>query len=114
METDSSENKFEVVGEIASFEVFVTKGGKEIVTMVLEVPGKWPQYVPVKLFGGLASKWQGEGKGHIVKVAGKLGGREWKGKYFGENVAMNVTMVKPKSTLKDQEPPVGGDDDIPF
>jgi hypothetical protein len=104
-------NEFNIEGTINRFETFTTKNGKEIITMILSVEGKWEQLVPIKLFGALADSWKNRGRGHVVLVTGKLGGRDWNGKVYGENVAMDVKLIE---AAKATAIPVGADDNIPF
>jgi len=102
-------------GRFVRADRFTAKSGKDIVTLILEVDGKYPQVVPIKVFGRLAEMAGSFKAGELVEVTGRLGGRDWNGKVYGDNVAETVEAA--------QAPPNGGiepppsppsDDDLPF
>ena len=110
--------EFSGSGRIDRIDTFTTKAGKEIVTLVLQVEGTYPQLVPIKCFGRLAGEASEFSNGDLVEVTGRLGGRDWNGKVYPDIVAETVEVVgaSPKdSAPKQQElPSPPGDDDIPF
>jgi len=101
-------------GRFQRADKFVTKAGKDIITLILEVDGRFPQVVPIKVFGRLAEMAGSFKAGEIVEVTGRLGGRDWNGKVYGDNVAETVEAEQaPKNG--GIEPPVPPDDsDVPF
>lgn len=94
-----SKNEFTVVGEFASIDVFTTNSGKDIVTLILDVDkdSKWPQKVPVKCFGKLADDVRSYRPGTVLEVTGSLGGREVKGRVWGDIKAQTVEVVSEPS-----------------
>jgi len=102
-------------GRFVRADKFVTKAGKDIITIILEVDGKYPQVVPVKVFGRLAETASSFKAGEIVEVTGRLGGRDWNGKVYGDIVAETVEAMQ-VPTNGGIEPPAPADDssEIPF
>lgn len=96
-------------------DTFVSKAGKSIITLVFEIGGQYPQIIPIKVFGRLAeqaSEWK---PGMVLSVSGNLGGRDWNGKVYGDNVAKTVEVVGGNSAEKESDgPPPASDQDIPF
>ena len=107
-------NEFRITGQLEKTETFVTKAGKNIITIVLAIDGKWPQYVPIKLFGGLADKYGHLAPGIEITVQGKLGGREWNGKFYAENTANDVEVHHDASATVAKALPRDESDDVPF
>jgi hypothetical protein len=105
---------FEGSGKVERVDHFATKSGKDIVTLIVEVEGKYPQLVPIKCFGRLADMTMGM-QGKTVSVTGKRGGREWNGKVYGDIIADTIEVIgaESKSAEKD-EPPPPDDSDVPF
>lgn len=110
--------KFSGQGKLQRVDTFTTKAGKSILTLIIEVQGQYPQLVPVKVFGLLADRideWQ---PGDALQFTGRIGGRDWNGKVFGEIVANTVEMVssgqRTGGTKAREEPPPPSDDDVPF
>ena len=103
---------FEGRGKLLRVEHFTSKAGKDIVTLIFEVAGQYPQTVPVKVFGRLAeqaSEWK---PGMALEVSGHLGGRDWQGKVYGDNVAEVVEVVEVVGGEEKQEelPNVDGEE----
>lgn len=105
-------------GTLDRIDTFTTGAGKTIKTLILRTGGQYPQIVPLKIFGRLADEsvdWQ---PGNVLQVTGRLGGREWNGKVFGDNVASTVKVIgagSAKQAPQQQDlPPPLSDDDIGF
>jgi single-stranded DNA-binding protein len=90
-----SKNRFDLTGTLNRIDRFETKTGKTILTLVLDVDKdtKYPQLVPCKIFGrtaDMASDWH---PGDVLEITGRLGGRDWNGRVFGDIVAESVEVV---------------------
>jgi len=109
----SNTNTFTIRGTYERTDTFVTKNGKEIVTLILGTDGQYPQLVPIKAFGRLVETAKECGKGDMVEVTGRLGGRDWNGKVFGEAVAETIEIVGGKHAAKQPELP-SENDEPPF
>jgi len=96
---------FEGSGRLARIDTYTTKAGKDIVTMVLQVEGSYPQLVPIKCFGRLADEARDLTVGDIVEVAGRLGGRDWNGKVYADIVGERIDVVAAASEGAQQEIP---------
>lgn len=108
-------NTFTVRGTFEKLDTFTTTKGKEIITLVLGTNGQYPQLIPIKCFGRMVDSAKACGSGDMVEVTGRLGGRDWKGKIFGENVAETIEVVGGKA--KQPSPPQTDEDDpsrLPF
>jgi hypothetical protein len=113
---NTGEFTFQGQGKLKRIDTFVSKAGKSILTLVLETEGQYPQLVPIKVFGRLVEQAQTWKPGAILSIAGRLGGRDWNGKVYGDNVALSVEVLEEGG---DQRPPESdapplGDDDVPF
>jgi single-stranded DNA-binding protein len=85
--------EFSGQGRLQRIDTFMTKAGKSILTLIIEVQGQYPQLVPIKVFGRLAdcaSDWH---PGDVLSISGRLGGRDWNGRVFGDIVANIVDVV---------------------
>ncbi len=121
-----SEFTFQGEGTLLRIDTFVSKAGKSILTLVFETKGQYPQLVPIKVFGRLAEQAASWKPGAILSVNGRLGGRDWNGKVYGDIVATSVEVVTdaPGATRDggadvssgdfDRGAPALGDDDVPF
>jgi single-stranded DNA-binding protein len=49
--------------------------------------------VPIKVFGRLAEQASAWKPGTVLSVSGRLGGRDWQGKVYGDNVANSIEVV---------------------
>jgi single-stranded DNA-binding protein len=109
---------FEGTGTLKRIDTFVSKAGKNILTLVLETGGKYPQLVPVKAFGRLAEQASCWKPGSVLRVNGRLGGRDWNDKVFGDNVATSVEVISNPETQQSLSTGAAGlppaDDDTPF
>jgi hypothetical protein len=85
--------EFSGQGKLNRVDTFTTKAGKNIFTLVIEVSGQYPQLVPIKIFGRLADRIEEWQEGDTLTFTGRLGGRDWQGKVFGEIVANTVEMI---------------------
>jgi single-stranded DNA-binding protein len=111
-------------GKLQRIDTFVSKAGKDILTLVIETQGQYPQLVPIKVFGRMAEMASGWQPGCLLEITGRLGGRDWNGKVYGDNVASTIEVVSQGSrpsgqrsqgtntNANDDRPPV--DDDVPF
>jgi hypothetical protein len=103
---------FEGSGRIDRVEIITTKKGGEIITLVVQVEGQYPQLVPIKFFGRVAELAREFGAGDIVEVTGRLGGRDWNGKVYGDIVGETLERAGDHSAQPQQEQ--SADDSIPF
>ncbi len=119
-----SEFTFEGQGTLVRVDTFVSKAGKPILTLIFETQGQYPQLIPIKVFGRLADEAKAWTPGTVLFVTGRLGGRDWQGKVYGDNVAVSVEVVTAAAASESPRgggsgppnegaPPLG-DDDIPF
>jgi hypothetical protein len=110
---------FQGQGTLKRIDTFVSKAGKPILTLIFETAGQYPQVIPIKVFGRLADDAAAWKPGTVLSVTGRLGGRDWNGKVYGDNVATQVDVVSAADDaggglpLEDDVPPPG-DDDVPF
>ena len=102
---------FEGSGKVERVDHFTSKSGKDIVTLIVEVPGQYPQLVPIKCFGRLADMTMGM-QGKTVSITGKLGGREWNGRVYGDITADTIEVVGTATGAPPPPPP--DDSDVPF
>ena len=115
---NADEFTFQGRGTLKRVDTFVSKAGKSILTLVFETQGQYPQLVPIKVFGRLAEQAASWKPGSVLAVSGRLGGRDWNGKVYGDNVASSVEVVSAAGDEgqappdSDASPP--GDDDVPF
>jgi single-stranded DNA-binding protein len=125
MKNDMSEGfNFQGQGTLLRVDTFVSKAGKPILTLIFETKGQYPQLIPIKVFGRLADQASAWKPGSVLTVNGRLGGRDWNGKVYGDMIANSVEVVgdpaeEPggfaNSTFDPREaPPPPGDDDVPF
>jgi hypothetical protein len=110
---------FQGQGTLKRIDTFVSKAGKSILTLVFEVQGQYPQLIPIKVFGRLAEQATAWKPGSVLAVTGRLGGRDWNGKVYGDNVATSIEIVSAADEKADGPPPENdapppGDDDVPF
>ena len=114
---NADEFTFQGRGTLKRVDTFVSKAGKSILTLVFETQGQYPQLVPIKVFGRLAEQAASWKPGSILAVSGRLGGRDWNGKVYGDNVANSVEVVSAGDDgdgPPDPNAPPPGDDDVPF
>ena len=110
---------FQGQGTLKRVDTFVSKAGKSILTLVFETGGQYPQLIPIKVFGRLAEQAAAWKPGSVLAVNGRLGGRDWNGKVYGDNVAISVEVIEAGSEDVRSGPPENdgpplGDDDVPF
>ena len=116
---NTDEFTFQGQGTLKRIDTFVSKAGKSILTLVFEIQGQYPQLIPIKVFGRLAEQASAWKPGAILSVTGRLGGRDWNGKVYGDSVATSIEIV---SGADDKDPglpsghdaPPPSDDDVPF
>jgi single-stranded DNA-binding protein len=84
------QNTFELEGIVRKVEKFVSKAGKEIITLIVDVDGQYPQTIPVKCFGRLAGQSSGWKPGATLEITGRLGGRMWQDKCYPDVIADSV------------------------
>lgn len=112
-------------GTLLRVDTFVSKAGKPILTLIFETKGQYPQMIPIKVFGRLAEQASAWKPGAVLAVSGRLGGRDWQGKVYGDIIANSVEIVgdpaaeEPDSVGNSsfdprEPPPPPGDDDVPF
>ena len=110
---------FQGQGTLKRIDTFVSKAGKSILTLVFETQGQYPQLIPIKVFGRLAEQASAWKPGSVLAVSGRLGGRDWNGKVYGDNVATNIEVIEGGDESGDAAPPhhdapPPSDDDVPF
>jgi single-stranded DNA-binding protein len=110
---------FQGQGTLKRIDTFISKAGKSILTLVFEIQGQYPQLIPIKVFGRLAEQAAAWKPGSVLSVTGRLGGRDWNGKVYGDNVATSIEVVGEASDKDDGTPPGNdapppSDDDVPF
>ena len=119
----SEDFTFQGQGTLLRIDTFVSRAGKNILTLIFEIKGQYPQFIPIKVFGRLAEQAASWKPGMVLAVKGRLGGRDWQGKVYGDMVANSVEVVDgdedrggfANSTSDPREPPPPpGDDDVPF
>jgi hypothetical protein len=112
------ENSFNVTGKVERIDTFTTKGGKDIHTIVIGTGGQYPQLIPIKILGRLADRIDEWHKGDVLAIAGRLGGRDWNGKVYGDNVATSVEVIaagKGEAPKGNEElPPDDDGSNVPF
>ena len=84
---------FQGRGRLARIDTFTSKAGKQILTLIFEEGGQYPQLIPIKVFRRLAefaTEWK---VGDVLEVEGRLGGRDWNGKVYGDTVAQSVEVI---------------------
>lgn len=113
------EFKFQGSGVLARIDTIETKN-KPITVLILDTDpdreSRYPQLVPIKVFGELAQEAQDWAPGTVLKIWGKVGGREWGGKVYGDITADKVEVVikgVQKSSAQTSLPPPD-DSDVPF
>jgi Domain of unknown function (DUF3127) len=117
--SDADDFTFQGRGTLKRIDTFVSKAGKPILTLIFETGGQYPQVIPIKVFGRLAEEAAGWTPGSVLAVTGRLGGRDWNGKVYGDNVATHVDVVRTSDQTgggppPDDDVPPPGDDDVPF
>jgi single-stranded DNA-binding protein len=120
----SEDFTFQGQGTLLRVDTFTSKAGKPILTLIFEIKGQYPQLIPIKVFGRLAEQAAAWKPGMILAVHGRLGGRDWQGKVYGDMIANSVEVVDSGApeTAGDanpsfdprEAPPPPSDDDIPF
>jgi single-stranded DNA-binding protein len=117
--SNADEFTFQGQGTLKRIDTFVSKAGKSILTLVFETQGQYPQMVPIKVFGRLAEQAASWKPGSILAVSGRLGGRDWNGKVYGDNVANSIEVISASDERDmggppDNDAPPPSDDDVPF
>jgi single-stranded DNA-binding protein len=120
----SDDFTFNGQGTLLRVDTFISKAGKPILTLIFETKGQYPQLIPIKVFGRLAEQAAAWKPGSTLAVSGRLGGRDWQGKVYGDMIANSVEVVgaaadEPggfaNSSFDPREPPPPpSDDDVPF
>jgi single-stranded DNA-binding protein len=119
----SEDFTFQGQGTLLRVDTFVSKAGKPILTLIFETKGQYPQLIPIKVFGRLAEQADAWKPGAVLAVTGRLGGRDWQGKVYGDMIANNVEVVgagadeggfENASSDPREAPPPPGDEDVPF
>jgi single-stranded DNA-binding protein len=111
-------NRFDLDGTLKRIDTRQANNGKTYYTLIVETGGQYSKTIPVALFGKAAEMVDELSPGDVLSISGRLGGREWQNKCFGENVGLSVDVV---SKAQRQQPlPTGAagtppeDDDTPF
>jgi len=109
-----SDFTFQGQGTLKRIDTFTTKGGKNVLTLVIEVGGQYPQMIPIKVFNRLADEAASWAPGSILAIKGRLGGREWQDRVFGDMVATEVEVLERATGRAETSQPKPADDDVPF
>ena len=106
-------------GTLDRIDTFTSKAGKEILTLVFRTGGQYPQLIPIKVFGRMVDEANDWKPGNVLSVTGRLGGRDWNGKVYGDNVATSVKVIgqgsaksQPQGALPLENADAG--DSVPF
>lgn len=112
---------FKGTGRLKRVDKRTTANGKTVITLVCETDGRFPQVVPVKVFGRLAEKVGDWKPGMVLGIEGTVGGKEWNDKVFSDVLADAVVVVDDKGVKKGEwdggdadKAPGDVDDDLPF
>ena len=89
----TQEFTFTGTGTLKRVDTFVSKAGKSMLTLIIEVEGQYPQLIPCKIFGRLVEDSAAWTPGSVLAVRGRLGGRDWQGKVYGDITATRVDVV---------------------
>src|SRR3954468_6232982 len=89
----SEEFTFRGQGTLLRGDTFTSRAGKPILTLIFEIKGQYPQLIPIKVFGRLAEQASAWKPGSVLAVNGRLGGRDWQGKVYGDIIANTVEVV---------------------
>lgn len=116
---NTDEFTFQGQGTLKRIDTFVSKAGKSILTLVFETQGQYPQLIPIKVFGRLAEQASAWKPGLVLAVHGRLGGRDWNGKVYGDNVANSIEVLsggdeRGAGAPPEVDAPPPSDDDVPF
>jgi hypothetical protein len=113
-------NRFDITAKLNRVDTFVTKTGKKLLTLVMETGGQWPQLIPIKLLGRAAERADELGVGDVLQISGRLGGRDYNGRCFGDNVANSIEVVskakhpESKGAVPANDAPPADSDPPPF
>ena len=120
MSNNTDDFTFQGQGKLKRIDTFVSKAGKPVLTLIFEIEGQYPQLIPIKVFGRLAEEAAAWKPGSVLAVTGRLGGRDWNGKVYGDSIAIHVDVVSAADEGGDNalppedDVPTPGDDDVPF
>src|SRR3954466_7723697 len=89
----SEDFTFHGQGTLLRVDTFTSKAGKPILTLIFETKGQYPQLIPIKVFGRLAERASEWKPGSVLAVNGRLGGRDWQGKVYGDTIANGIEVV---------------------
>ena len=109
---------FQGSGVLARIDTIETKN-KPITVLILDTDperrSRYPQLVPIKVFGELAEEAQDWAQGTVLKIWGKLSGREWNGKVYSDITADKIEVViKGVQKASSLASLPSTDDDVPF
>ena len=116
---DTDGSSFTLRGTLRRIDSIPTKTGNDILVLIVDVDGQYPQVVPVKVFGRTCDDARNLETGARVEITGRLGGREWNGKIYPDIIALHVHQVEePKQaslpTGAQPEATVPSEDSTPF
>jgi len=75
---------FQGQGTLQRIDTFVSKAGKTILTLICETQGSTRNWCPSRCSDDSPSSVCLEA-GSVLSVSGRLGGRDWQGKVYGES-----------------------------
>jgi hypothetical protein len=113
----STDNKFTLTAKLDRIDTFNAKSGKVYRTLILVTEGQYPQTIPIKLLGRCADSTPDYPAGTVLRIEGRLGGRDVNGRCYGDNVADTIEVVGEVAQAKGAVPSgaaPGADSDVPF
>ena len=91
--SNDDKNRFDLDGTLNRIDTRQANNGKTYYTLIVETGGQYSKTIPVALFGKAAERIDELHPGDVLSISGRLGGREWQGKCYGENVGLSVEIV---------------------
>jgi hypothetical protein len=109
-------NEFRIKGTVRELTERTTSGGKQIASLILEIPGFKGKVDPVSItvFGRSLETVRGYGAGEVVKVTGRVSGRQWNDRVFSDLVLDSIEADAPKHSERRTSPPSDDIDDVGF
>jgi len=113
-------NSFILSGTLDNFQINESKAGKAWGELILRrVLSKGDdQFIPLKVFGERAEKFNDVPLGSKVVMSGRITGREWNGKHYADFIIDEIDFIpakatpKPSNTIDNRTD--DSDEDLPF
>lgn len=100
-------------GILKRVDAYQTKAGGYIYTLILETHDRWAPLTPIKLVGNLALRVQEFKIGAPLAFTGVVGGRDFKDKVYGDNVASTIEVLESGPTPQPESDNAGQGIDEP-